>query len=234
MRTSSLIALLAMVFCMDMAAANTVPSPTPEQAAEQLQFTEIFAFGGVGYGNQMSSGEASFRAIMASTNALALFKSVLAYGSGEAKLYALCGIRQLAPKEFDACAAPVIASKEEISTQHGCMMFHLLAGFVVGHIKNGLYDPYLAAWSPDGIRIRVLSTEAGKMFGGGQIITIKPTNSAPWASLSDIVAARIKDGSNAPYLSAWLLEGPQSHPSAKGSGQKRPRQSNQQVKPNQR
>lgn len=63
-----------------------------------------FALGQVGFVGHISQAEQHYRAILQSADALALFKQMLASQvvSIEARLYAACGIRQLASDEFDS------------------------------------------------------------------------------------------------------------------------------------
>ena len=125
------------------AQANRLPDPpTPEQAYEQLLSVRCFAFGGVGYAGVTSEGEKAYRAIAGGTNALALFSAVLTNGNAPAKLYALCGIRQLSPRAFDTHAKPLLIANPQVETMSGCMMSHEFFTNVVARIASGMYDVY--------------------------------------------------------------------------------------------
>src|SRR6266568_1226803 len=93
---------LAISFGVRAQANRALDPPTPQQAYEQLLSVRCFAFGGVGYAGVTSEGEKAYRAIASGTNALALFSAALTNGNAQAKLYALCGIRQFAPRTFEA------------------------------------------------------------------------------------------------------------------------------------
>jgi len=116
--------------------------PTPQQAYEQLLSVRCFAFGGVGFAGVTSEGEKAYRAIAAGTNALALFSAALTNGNAQAKLYVLCGIRQLAPLTFDAHAKSLLIANPEVETVSGCLMRREFATNVVARIASGTYDVY--------------------------------------------------------------------------------------------
>ena len=113
-----------------------------QQAYQQLLSTKFFAFGGVGIAGTASEGERAFHAIAASTNALELFTAVLAQGNTEAQLYALCGIRRLAPERFDVLAKAVVVANLKVSTMAGCIGSDDRASNVVTRIAGGSYDLY--------------------------------------------------------------------------------------------
>jgi hypothetical protein len=127
-----------------LAAESAAPAEpqTPQQAYEQLLTVKSFAFGGVGFAGITSDGERAFHTIAAATNALELFRVALTNGTTEARLYALCGIRKLAPKRFEAHAKPLVAANPTASTMSGCIVTELPASKVVQNIAAGLYDRY--------------------------------------------------------------------------------------------
>jgi hypothetical protein len=143
MRASLLIPLILSLLCQChcFAADSTAP---PQQAFRQVyeQFCSIktFAFGGVGPLGAMSDGERCFRTVAMSSNALQLFATALTNGTTEARLYALCGIRHLAPRTFDAHAAPVVAANKRAAIMVGCFLSRERTSNVVVRIKEGLYD----------------------------------------------------------------------------------------------
>ena len=114
--------------------------PTPQQAYVQLLSVGFFAFGGVGYAGITSEGEKAYRAIAGGTNALALFSAVLTNGNSAAKLYALCGIRQLSPRTFDTHAKAIRMANPQVETMSGCMAMNEYATNVVARIASGSYD----------------------------------------------------------------------------------------------
>jgi len=117
--------------------------PTANEAYQQLLSTKFFAFGGVGFAGTTSEGERAFHAIAASTNALELFTAVLAQGNTQSQLYALCGIRRLAPEKFDVLAKAIVVANPKVSTMAGCVGRDDRASNVVAHIAGGLYDLYI-------------------------------------------------------------------------------------------
>src|SRR6266545_1138369 len=116
--TLALIAVLNLTLSFGIRAqVNRPPDPpTPQQAYEQLLSVRRFAFGGVGYAGVTSEGETAYRAIAAGTNALALFSAALTNGNAQAKLYALCGLRQFAPRTFEAHSKSWLIANPQVET----------------------------------------------------------------------------------------------------------------------
>jgi hypothetical protein len=107
--------------------------------------TPFFAFGGVGYAGVMSSGEADFHMLMMQSKAAALqsFEKLYATGDGEAKAYALAGIRELNPAESDQLMNSLQHSSEKISTMEGCILRLQSLGDVASRLKAGNYDHWI-------------------------------------------------------------------------------------------
>ena len=73
-------------------------------------------------------------------DAVATFKTILGDGTPAAKLYALCGIRLLSEKDFDAAAAPLLKSNETVTTMRGCMISKERVGELARQIGAGSFD----------------------------------------------------------------------------------------------
>jgi hypothetical protein len=82
------------------------------------------------------------RTLAASTNGLPFFKAALTNGTAEARLYALVGIRHLAPEQFDALAAPLVASNPLVKLRVGDTTMIMSASNVVGQVKKGWYEEF--------------------------------------------------------------------------------------------
>jgi hypothetical protein len=80
--------------------------------------------------------------LAASTNGLPLFQAALTNGTTEAKLYALIGIWHLAPQQFDAAAAPIIAANPPVGFRIGDIGMLVGASNIVMQIKRGSYEDY--------------------------------------------------------------------------------------------
>ena len=132
MRTVLAIALAWAVFFLSMNWAAAEPKSLAEVAE--------FAFGGVGVAGIESQGERLFRGVMDEPDAVATFKAVLGKGTPAAKLYALCGIRLLSEKDFDAAAAPLLKSDEKVTTMRGCMVSKERVGELAHQIGAGSFD----------------------------------------------------------------------------------------------
>ena len=143
--TLALIAALNLAISFGVRAQLNHPPepPTPQQAHEQLLSVRHFAFGGVGYAGVTSAGERAYRSIASGTNALALFSAALTNGNAQAKLYALCGIRQLSPRTFDTHAKPLLIANPEVETMSGCLVRREFATNVLARTASGSYDVYI-------------------------------------------------------------------------------------------
>jgi len=125
----------------DAAAPGTsAPPAAAQQAYDRLIAVKQFAFGGVGFAGTTSEGEKAFRTILASPNALRLFRLALSKGSTEAKLYALSGFRQLDQRSFDTESKALVEANPEATTMSGCIVRHEQAAAVVKRIADGMYD----------------------------------------------------------------------------------------------
>ena len=126
-------------------AATAVPEEnraafSDQRACERLSSVTQFAFGEVGIAGTTSEGEKAFRSVIATTNALSCFRAVLANGSSEAKLYALCGLRQLDRASFAAASKVVVEANPKVTTMSGCILWSQRAADVVKRIAAGAYD----------------------------------------------------------------------------------------------
>ncbi len=120
--------------------------PTPEEvrkASESLVVTRLFAFGGVGEAGTVSPGEKAFRTVVASAKAVSLFRTTLARGTPEAKLYALCGLRRLDPRSFKAASKDLVTANPKVTTMTGCIVWHEQAATLVKKLAEGRYDDHL-------------------------------------------------------------------------------------------
>lgn len=138
MRMNSIFALIpigivAAVCCLSAA-------DKPSGAASSLSSIKSFAFGGIGAAGTTSPGEALYRTVLDSSDALAQFRGILASGTSEAKLYALCGIHSLDPASFESAAAPLKKSNPTVETIGGCIIMKQPAAGVIMNIAKGQYD----------------------------------------------------------------------------------------------
>jgi len=84
---------------------------------DQLQKTPTFALGQVGFIGHISDSEQRYRRILQSPDALETFKRILAHedSSTEARLYAACAIRALAPGDFERLTNTLGLSGKKVS-----------------------------------------------------------------------------------------------------------------------
>ena len=116
---------------------------TPDQAYEQLLKVHNFSFGGVFADGIGTRGERLYHVIAGSTNAVALFSATYTNGNSQAKLFALCGIRQFAPSQFDSLATSLCLSNPVVDITHGDRIRHDYASNLVYRISSGHYDVYI-------------------------------------------------------------------------------------------
>jgi hypothetical protein len=114
-------------------------------ALKHIATTPYFAFGGVGYAGITSQGETDFRVLMTEPRAIALqsFEKLYATGDSESKAYALAGIRELNPVEFDQMLSSLQHSTEKISTMEGCLLEEQPLVRVAANLKSGRYDHWI-------------------------------------------------------------------------------------------
>lgn len=146
MKILTFIAALVILFAVDAGyCADPLPPTTHsvQSAYEQLLEVKFFAFGGVGYAGSTSHGELAFRAVLARTNALALFSATFSKGTDAAKLYALCGIRRLDKPSFEAAAEILKQGDPTVATMSGCMASSEKASLIIQRISMGTYDVYV-------------------------------------------------------------------------------------------
>lgn len=114
-------------------------------ALNRIASTKVFAFGGIGYAGVTSPGEKDFRMLMAQPKPLALqsFEKLYATGNGQARAYALAGIRELNPAEFNQLMRSMRSSGEKISTMEGCILEQQAFIDVAARLEAGRYDYWI-------------------------------------------------------------------------------------------
>ncbi len=117
-------------------------------ALKRMTDTPYFAFGGVGRAGQTSKGEIDFHVLMAQPTEAALrsFEKLYATGNAEAKAYALAGIRELNPEEFNQLVESIQNSSQQVTTMGGCIVRHRLLTEIAADLKSGTYDDRMLHW----------------------------------------------------------------------------------------
>jgi hypothetical protein len=115
-------------------------APMPEDAVlERLARVEIFAFGPTGYAGITSQGEKDYRAILSRSSASVDFEQLFSLGNSQAKSYALVGLRAVSPNRFKEISSSLHDSKEDVTTERGCIVSHESLGTVLKHVGAGDY-----------------------------------------------------------------------------------------------
>jgi hypothetical protein len=114
-------------------------------ASKRIAGTPYFAFGGVGYAGPTSKGEIDFQVLLAQPTEVALlsFEKLYATGNTEAKAYALAGIRELNPEEFNQLVESAQNSKQQVTTMEGCFLMHRMLTEIAADLKSGKYDYWI-------------------------------------------------------------------------------------------
>jgi hypothetical protein len=107
---------------------------------ERLAKVEIFAFGPTGYAGTISQGEKDYKLILSRPSAMADFERLLSAGNPQAKSYALVGIRAIDSNRFKALSSSLRDSKEDVTTESGCIVSHESLGTVLKHLEAGDYS----------------------------------------------------------------------------------------------
>lgn len=84
---------------------------------KSLKQTPTFALGQIGFVGHISESERQYRRILQAPDALTLFRTMLAdeEATPEAQLYAACGIRALAAREFETRTSALRLSGRTVS-----------------------------------------------------------------------------------------------------------------------
>ena len=111
-----------------------------QSSVDRLAKVEHFAFGGVGFAGVMSEGEKDYRVIRQHPLAIAQFARLYREGNLQAKLYAVVGMRQLAPGRYDEFVRELRLSKQTVVTMHGCIVSEEPLSEELKQIEKGNYD----------------------------------------------------------------------------------------------
>jgi hypothetical protein len=114
-----------------------------QDAYKELLKIEYFAFGGVGFAGQTSDGESAFRMILSSPKAKKYFEQVLDKRNVPAKLYALCGLRELDTTLFLQKVKGYSDTTVQVSTMRGCIQDEERVIDIIKEIQAGYYDLFV-------------------------------------------------------------------------------------------
>lgn len=106
---------------------------------ERLAAVNVFAIGGVGFAGTISPGENDLLAILGRPTAESDFEKLMSSGNPQAQSYALLGLHRLGSSKFASYAAPLRASKQNVTTIHGCIMGQQTMASMIQDLEHGFY-----------------------------------------------------------------------------------------------
>ena len=127
------------VLAVFLSAASAQVSAPVDATFERLAKVEMFALGPTGYAGVISQGEKDYKLILSRSSVMADFERLFSAGNPQAKSYALVGIRAINPNRFKELSSSLRDSKEDVTTQSGCIVSHESLGTVLKHIEAGDY-----------------------------------------------------------------------------------------------
>lgn len=119
--------------------ANAQAPKAAAAPVERLAKVEIFALGPIGYAGITSQGEKDYRVVLSRSSASADFERLFSLGNPQAKSYALVGLHAVNPNRFKEIASSLHDSKDDVTSESGCIVFHESLGTVLKHIEAGDY-----------------------------------------------------------------------------------------------
>ena len=118
-------------------------APTPVDATfERLAKVGTFVFGLTGEAGVISQGEKDYKLILSRHTAEADFERLFSVGNPQAKSYALVGIRSINRNRFRVLSSSLRDSKEDVTTESGCIVYHETTGVVLKRIEAGDYATF--------------------------------------------------------------------------------------------
>ena len=114
---------------------------THDVVLERFSKVEYFAFGPTGFAGVRSQGEKDYRLILSRPSAKTDFEKLYSQGDPQARTYALVGIHKLNSKRFAELLPILRVSKEEITTERGCIISSELLKEIIKQIQGGQYEP---------------------------------------------------------------------------------------------
>jgi len=118
-----------------------ISAKTPsDPVLERLANVEAFAFGPIGRGGVISSGEKDYREVLSRQSALQDYEQLYSLGNQQAQCYALVGIRSLKPTRFSELSQTLDSKKAEVVVRRGCSQMKIGLHLVVRWIAEGDYS----------------------------------------------------------------------------------------------
>jgi len=123
------------------ASSKPISAKTPsDPVLERLANIESFAFGPIGRGGVISSGEKDYRKVLSRQSALQDYEQLYCLGNQQAQCYALVGIRSLNPTRFSELSQTLDSKKTEVVVRSGCSQMRIGLHLIVKWIAEGRYS----------------------------------------------------------------------------------------------
>jgi hypothetical protein len=119
--------------------ANAQAPKAADAPLERLAKVEIFAFGPTGYAGITSQGEKDYKVVLSRSSASADFERLFSLGNPQAKSYALVGLRAVNANRFKEISSSLRESREDVTTESGCIVSHESLRTVLKHIEPSDY-----------------------------------------------------------------------------------------------
>jgi hypothetical protein len=118
-----------------------ISAKTPsDPVLKRLANVESFAFGPIGRGGVISSGEKDYRKVLSRQNALQDYEYLYSLGNQQAQCYALVGIRSLNPTRFSELSQTLDSKKTDVVVRNGCSQMRIVLHLIVKWIDEGRYS----------------------------------------------------------------------------------------------
>jgi hypothetical protein len=116
----------------------TQAQESEDEVLDRLANVDVFAFGGVGRGGQISQGEKDYNEIKSRPTAKTDFIKLLGTGNVQAQCYALTGLKTLEPEEYKRIAPTYSKRTTDVKTMSGCIVMEEPFASFIKVINDGL------------------------------------------------------------------------------------------------
>ncbi len=134
---------LILVLALGLVCQNLAGSERPkstDEPVDALKKASLFCIGGFGYAGTISPGEKALRELMKRTDAKSALIKLLDEATPEGQMYALAGLKTIAPAEFKARLKAYRTRSGQVRTARGCIVTDEPVSQVVKEVEAGQFD----------------------------------------------------------------------------------------------